>query len=1560
MLVNEKDWGEMMFKSKRLKAIAVRFLTGVLLLGYVLPWQVTAPIFAAESAGSQAKDLAAVQLSPIEDTYVNAGGNAGNNYGSSNLLLVKNYDADSNLNRQAYLKFDLSSYTGEIGSAKLKVYAVDTENSTIGVQAYGIENDAWEENTATWNNKPEIDHYLATVNVGKTASWHEWDVTSFIKEQSVTDGVASFALVELAAKGHAVSVNSKENTNNRPYLEISVNRKNANAPSWSDGGVVNVSNVTENGLMLEWSAATDPAGVTGYKVYQNGGHIGTLNGTTTSYAVTGLTVGKKYTFKVEAGNAQNEWSHEGPYVTAETPTTKLIQVRPGNVFSNGEPIRFKVRTARPTVSWAVYDYQGALVQEGIETPVQNEAIWTIPHSKYGYFTLQVKADLAGSDPVLMKTPFAVLASQDETGNGNSPFGVSTHLHRFPQALTADIVSLIKEAGIGLVRGGYEWRGIEKEKGNYTFTPQPDYYMNMLDKDYFDFVFVSGYSNPHYDNDSTPYTDSGREGFANYMKAYADHYQGQMDAVEVYNEFYGSFGDRGNGPADSKPEYYYPLLKKTYESLKAAHPDLPILGTSTAGDLKWIEDVLQLGGMPYMDGFSIHPYLYPGPPEGYENLITGVKDLIRKYNDGNLKPIWINETGWPTQLDARGVDERTQANYLPRAYVVALGNGVEKVVWYDLINDGIQNINEDNFGLLRNPNDKLGSLTPKPAYTSFATMTRMLNGASFASRDATDTDIRSYVFDKNGSNVRTIWSTSASSIPVVIHTTAPIQITDMMGNTDTYLPYNGMVFVTLTNEPFYVVGEVNAIEKDSTFAMIGEASQAGDTMSFALETDNAMSEDFDFSLNVEGQLYPVTTLSGQNTVQTIQVPSGNEPGSRLVTGILTKGNDKIGLLRSSASTLPSYDVQVRPIMNKPDMSKALMVTVKNESKSKALQVNKVEWRFGAQSGTEALNVSVPSESSSSVEIPLTGFSTGVTSSIKVTVYMDGLDPYTYEGTAEFNPVPHRPVTVDGTLDPGTADSSSTINLSKGTVKMTGYQGAGDLSGNVWLSYDADHLYLSAKIKDDIEASPAMGADIWKNDSIQFAVADGLPGESPYWHEFGIAQTPEGPQIYRWITPPGIEKGPVKGGSLAIKRDEDQNDTIYELSLPWSEIAPIKAEENGVISFSMLVNDNDGNGRKGFIEWGGGIGDGKLSSKFRSMQWMVAEDAIPPKTVVSLEGTERNGWYVSEVQATLHVTDDVSNVTTTVYSLDEGKTWLPYTAPLTFDEDGSYTLSYQSTDHAGNMEEAQTVTFRIDKTAPTASVTYSTTDPTNQEVVATITPSEQVTITNNEGSDRHTFSENGSFTFEFADAAGNPGTVTAEVNNIVVSASGVPGKPKLSSDNGHDTGIKDGSYNITMSMWWGNNGTSYKLYENDILIDTQMLKDDSPHAQSVVTSLTNKTDGSYEYVAELTNAYGTTRSEVLVVQVNEASPSKPVLSHDNWDGDGSFKVTMNMWWGTNGSMYRLYENDVLIDTQTLSDQTPQAQTVVTEVRDKPAGTYEYRCELVNEAGITSSKSMTVKVN
>ncbi|MBU1891002.1 S8 family serine peptidase [Patescibacteria group bacterium] len=67
-------------------------------------------------------------------------------------------------------------------------------------------------------------------------------------------------------------------------------------------------------------------------------------------------------------------------------------------------------------------------------------------------------------------------------------------------------------------------------------------------------------------------------------------------------------------------------------------------------------------------------------------------------------------------------------------------------------------------------------------------------------------------------------------------------------------------------------------------------------------------------------------------------------------------------------------------------------------------------------------------------------------------------------------------------------------------------------------------------------------------------------------------------------------------------------------------------------------------------------------------------------------------------------------------------------------------------------------------PTATINYSSTLPTNSNVVATLVPSETVTVTNNSGSLSYTFLENGSYTFEFQDEAGNPGTAIATVSTI----------------------------------------------------------------------------------------------------------------------------------------------------------------------------------------------------
>ncbi|WP_028595630.1 PA14 domain-containing protein [Paenibacillus assamensis] len=90
-----------------------------------------------------------------------------------------------------------------------------------------------------------------------------------------------------------------------------------------------------------------------------------------------------------------------------------------------------------------------------------------------------------------------------------------------------------------------------------------------------------------------------------------------------------------------------------------------------------------------------------------------------------------------------------------------------------------------------------------------------------------------------------------------------------------------------------------------------------------------------------------------------------------------------------------------------------------------------------------------------------------------------------------------------------------------------------------------------------------------------------------------------------------------------------------------------------------------------------------------------------------------------------------------------------------------------------------------------------------------------------------------------------------------------------------------------------------------------------------------------------------------------PGTPTLTHDNWDGDGNYSITMNMYWGHNGTALEWYENDVLIDTQALIDNSPNLQTATKIFSGKANGSYKYTAKLINNFGHASSQPITVTV-
>ncbi|WP_173218696.1 OmpL47-type beta-barrel domain-containing protein [Paenibacillus alba] len=116
--------------------------------------------------------------------------------------------------------------------------------------------------------------------------------------------------------------------------------------------------------------------------------------------------------------------------------------------------------------------------------------------------------------------------------------------------------------------------------------------------------------------------------------------------------------------------------------------------------------------------------------------------------------------------------------------------------------------------------------------------------------------------------------------------------------------------------------------------------------------------------------------------------------------------------------------------------------------------------------------------------------------------------------------------------------------------------------------------------------------------------------------------------------------------------------------------------------------------------------------------VRIDGTAPVTTAAVQPSTpdgASGAYVSPVTVALTAADNASSVAGIVYSTDNGTTWLPYTAALTFDKQGAYTLLYRAIDAAGNSETAKNVSFNLAATTVKVQLKDSTGNPLSGGIV-----------------------------------------------------------------------------------------------------------------------------------------------------------------------------------------------------------------------------------------------------
>ncbi|RAU98157.1 S-layer homology domain-containing protein [Paenibacillus sp. YN15] len=189
------------------------------------------------------------------------------------------------------------------------------------------------------------------------------------------------------------------------------------------------------------------------------------------------------------------------------------------------------------------------------------------------------------------------------------------------------------------------------------------------------------------------------------------------------------------------------------------------------------------------------------------------------------------------------------------------------------------------------------------------------------------------------------------------------------------------------------------------------------------------------------------------------------------------------------------------------------------------------------------------------------------------------------------------TIDGSLEEWSGESYITLPLASGSLpaNLASWEGPQDLSAKVRFAYDEDNLYLGVQVTDNVHYALS-GASMWSGDSIQLAAGT----DAMFGPEYGFAHVNGQAQVWSWSAGTAV----LGKDAIQLQTSRTGETTTYEAAIPWKALRQEKPEQ--ALPFNILFNDNDGTGRKNWVEWTPGIGKYKDQNIFGNL-FLIPQNA-----------------------------------------------------------------------------------------------------------------------------------------------------------------------------------------------------------------------------------------------------------------------------------------------------------------------------------------------------------------
>ena len=860
----------------------------------------------------------------------------------------------------------------------------------------------------------------------------------------------------------------------------------------------------------------------------------------------------------------------------------------------------------------------------------------------------------GTIDSVFKEDIIAIIKTDPNGIKSETQGIVTHSSRWRSDSSHALIELVAAANFGEIRQdlvGSIWENLERVPGKFNINGM-DKYMRALEHSNElglkvlamlkgSHAYYQGLNKMSGANMWMPDNEIAYDGYERYVEFLVKNLAPYVDYWEVWNEpNITSFNPNGGTPEDLTE-----ITKRARRVIDKYDPGAPTIGMSITeiyrGDgIEWRDGLLEAGivdGDKGMNALGMHTYHHNNSPEKSRifDPAKECRDLALEYGKAtgvDSMPVFVTEYGY-TSAD-EFVSGENEVTYPIRQSTLLKAHGVGEHLFYYVLEDKgiIDSDREDNFGIVSSIDPKYnieGKIAvASRTYAAFAGVNYVLGG--HCEPDGTwelDNEIylNRFKSDKFGKNVLTMWRDGEAESLSLDLGVDRVDYYDIYGNKETIYGKDGVFTFVVNGRPSYIVGSFKK-NRVVDYSPVVEYSNLNITVPLdnkaRLTVETNTDNDYEAVFSTHGANALSSNVKLEDGKAEFYVNADGNIGDKSALDVSIYENGKLICFNQIAVTVEnaldseiSFEVADKGKVN--SWNGKLKITnycfdreakgyVEFSEPTELAELGKIDIGTVAADSTKEVIFNIPNLVKKGIR----------NIAYKIIDENSQTDPVEFTTPYDFNIAvrPLRKVVIDGKADADEWPSgiSMSAEAPANFVSRNNFvcKDANDKSANVSVMWDEENLYMYTEVTDDIYYQNETIEKSWNCDGVQFGLYVDI-GEEEFtaigqsntnFHEYTIAINKDSDQAGVYKTKVQDDKTAIGMVEAEVKALRRGTITTYEWAIPWEQIVGIKGwhpESGQHLKFSMLWNDNDGAGRKGWIEYASGIGATKDNRLFTSL-------------------------------------------------------------------------------------------------------------------------------------------------------------------------------------------------------------------------------------------------------------------------------------------------------------------------------------------------------------------------